>query len=64
MAAKGFCDGVVDTAYTLGLNRWDALVTLYAIVNRRLNADAQKAINKNCQSYKAEAADIGLTVWH
>lgn len=61
-AARGFCANVVDTAYKLGLNRWDALVTLYAIVNTRLDDDGAKAVDENCQTYKAQAADIGLRV--
>lgn len=62
-AVREFCVNTVDTAYKLGLNRLDALVTLYSLVTTRLDATVTSAVKANCADFKEQAANFGMKVW-
>jgi len=62
-AIREFCLNTVDTVYKLGLNRLDALITLYAISTTRLDEAGSKALDANCASFKEQASNLGLKMW-
>lgn len=62
-AVREFCVNTVDTAYKLGLNRFDSLVALYAIVTTRLDDTVTTAVKANCADFKKQAANFGMNVW-